>query len=78
MPFILEKLSESAETAAKSLSVLTKCVQKFSHNGPMKKHLEVTISTIENQYFNILDTDAQRTLKEGLASILNSVQMQSQ
>jgi DNA repair/transcription protein MET18/MMS19 len=56
-PFILEKMTqENVKTKIECLDLLVEMSVKFSHQNLMQ-HLEVTLSTISNEYFNRFEAD---------------------
>ena len=75
-PFILDKLS-SQQTATKMecLDVLKEMAEKFRHDSSdMRQHLEVTVSSIQNEYFNRFEHDIQIKTKHALSSILTLIE----
>lgn len=58
MPFLLDKMSSTTHnTKIECMDVVTKIIQKFEHGGPIKDHLEVAVSTIQNDYYNIIGAE---------------------
>jgi hypothetical protein len=72
MPFIIEKMNTSESgTRSECLALLKAMVLKFDHNGPLKSHLEMIVSSLLNDYFNMIDAAAQTQIKECLCQILD-------
>ena len=76
IPFILEKLATKTQaTKIECLELLTEMVQKFDHQGAISEHLSVLVSSLQNDFFNVIDTDFQNEAKKSLCRILNSIEL---
>jgi len=57
------------------LDVLKAMIVKFRHDGSsMRQHLEVTVSSIQNEYFNRFEHEIQIQTKHALSSILTLIE----
>ena len=73
-PFLLEKMTqENVKTKIECLDLLVDMSVKFNHEL-MQQHLEVTLSTISNEYFNRFEADIQQITRNALCSILSAIE----
>jgi len=78
-PFIIDKLTAVQEdTKKESLDLLEELVRKHAKEPCMKEHIEFTVSSIQNEYYNRFEFETQQRCKYTLSSILNQIQQQTE
>lgn len=77
LPFIIEKMSQDKFSREQSGKLLCQMVSKFDHRGPMHTHLKPVVSSLLNDYFNLMDSQQQKQIKVNIGHVLNQVEIKA-